>query len=147
MVLALCIADCIAPCNGAATIYRCNDSVAYPHGRVQGSSNFVILLQSRAATQDLRKPELAHSTFHVANLALFGSRCLDPLGGLTANTADHVCMSESFGSPLGGLHVESGWNWLSDARVERRRATGDDQRIFPLAACRRPIPRGWPDER
>lgn len=55
------------------------ESRAYPHSRVQGSCNFVILLQSRAATQDLGKPELANGTLHVANLALFGSGRLDPL--------------------------------------------------------------------
>lgn len=55
-------------------------------------------------------------------------------------------MSKSFGSPLGGLDVEGGGNGLGDARVQRRRAAGDDQRIFPLAASRRPIASGWPHE-
>jgi hypothetical protein len=50
-----------------------------PHGSVERSSNFIVLLQSRAATQDLGKPELANSAFHMPNLALCGSRSLDPL--------------------------------------------------------------------
>lgn len=55
-------------------------------------------------------------------------------------------MGESFGSPLGGLDVERGSNGLSDTGVQRRRATGDDQRIFPLAASCRPVPGGRTDE-
>lgn len=54
-------------------------STAYPHSRVQSSCNLVILLQPGTASQDLGEPELADSTLHVANLALFGSGGLDPL--------------------------------------------------------------------
>lgn len=54
-------------------------SIAYPHSRVQSSCNLVILLQPGAASQDLGEPELADSTLHVAYLALFGGRGLDPL--------------------------------------------------------------------
>lgn len=114
----------------------------YPHGRVQGPCNLIVLLQPRAAPQDLGQPELTNSPLHVANLALGGRRGLDPLGGLTANTADHIGMGEGFRGPLGGLEVERGGNGLGDAGVQRRRATGNDQRIFPLAASRRPVPSG-----
>lgn len=55
-------------------------------------------------------------------------------------------MGESFRSPLGGLEVESGGNWLRDTGVQRRSAAWDDQRIFPLTASCRPIPRGWANE-
>jgi hypothetical protein len=81
--------------------------VAHPHGRVQGSSNLIILLQSGAAAQNLWQPELTDGALHVANLSLVWGGSLDPLRGFTANTAYHVGMSESLGGPLGGFDVES----------------------------------------
>ncbi len=42
----------------------------YPHRSVQSTCHIVLLLQSWAATKNLWKPELVHSTLHVGNLAL-----------------------------------------------------------------------------
>jgi hypothetical protein len=63
----------------------------------------------------------------VADLALCGRRSLDPLRGLAANTADHIGMSESLGSTLLGLHVESGGNRLRNARVQRGCPAGNQE--------------------
>lgn len=82
----------------------------------------------------------------MANLTLSRGRGSDPLGWLTANTADHIGMGECFRGPLSGLDVQRRSHGLSDAGVQRRRAAGDDQRIFPLAASRRPVPGGRTDE-
>jgi hypothetical protein len=51
----------------------------YPHSRVQRAGDVVVLLQSGAAPQNLRKPELADGAFHVADLALHRRRCFHPL--------------------------------------------------------------------
>jgi hypothetical protein len=66
-----------------------------PHGSVKGAGNVVVLLQSRAASQNLRKPELTNGTLHVSNLSLRRWRSLDPLRGLAADTTYHVGMGKS----------------------------------------------------
>ncbi len=78
----------------------------YPHGSVQSAGNLIILLQSRAASKNFRKPELRYRTLHVANLALRGRWSLDPLRGLTADATDHVGMGEGFRGPLLGLDIQ-----------------------------------------
>lgn len=67
---------------------------------MKGAGNVVILLQSRAASENFRKPELTDGALHVSNLALWRWRCLDPLRGLTADTAYHVGMGKSLGCTL-----------------------------------------------
>jgi hypothetical protein len=109
----------------------------YPHGSMQRTSNLVVLLQPGAATQNLRKPELANGTLHVTDLALSRGGSLDPLRGLTANTAYHVSMGEGLGRPLLGLHVESRGNRLSNPRVERRGPAGDNEAGVTLIASAR----------
>lgn len=106
----------------------------HPHGGVQRPGNLVVLLETRAAAENLGQPELADGTLHVANLALSGRRCLDPLRGLTANTADHVGMGERLGRALLGLGGESRGDGLGDAGVQRRGAAGDDEVVVALVA-------------
>lgn len=95
---------------------------------MQGAGNVIVLLQSRAASEDLGQPELADSTLHVADFALRWRGRLDPLRRLAANATDHVGMGQSLGGALLGLVVGKGrGNWLCDPRVEGRGATGNDQ--------------------
>lgn len=89
----------------------------YAHGSMQRASDVVVLLQSRAATENLWLPERRYGTFHVANLSLGGSGRLDPLGGLSAHTAYHVSMRESLWSSLAWLDVQSRRKRLGDSRV------------------------------
>lgn len=99
----------------------------YAHGGVKSTRNFVVLLKTRAASQNLREPELSHGTLHVANLSLSGSGSLDPLRGLAANTTHHVSMGESLGRASLGLDVEGGGNGLCNARVQRRGAARNQE--------------------
>lgn len=62
----------------------------HPHSRVQRPCDLVVLLQTRARAQDLRKPELLDGTLHVAYFALGRGGSFNPLRGLSTNTADHV---------------------------------------------------------
>ena len=50
-----------------------------PHRRVERPCDFIVLLESGAASQDLRQPELTDCTFHVANLSLWWRGCSGPL--------------------------------------------------------------------
>lgn len=111
--------------------------MTYSHGSMQGASNVVILLQPRAAAQDLRQPKLPDSTLHVSDLALGRGRGLDPLGRLAANTTDHVGMCKGLGRPLLVLGIESRGNWLGNSRMKRRCPAGDYQIIVALVAGRR----------
>lgn len=105
---------------------------------MQRPSNLVVLLQSRAATQDLRQPELTDRAFHVANLSLGRRGCLHPLGRLTTYTTHHVGMGERLRRPLR-------WLWLvhlarcrlGDAGVQRRRPVRDDKVVLVAAGCLR----------
>jgi hypothetical protein len=107
---------------------------AYPHGSVQSSGNFVILLQSWTATKDLWQPELAHGTFHVAYLALSRRWCLYPLRRLSSNTAYHIGVCECFRCSLLRLDVQSGGDRLCDTRVERGCSARDDEVLVTLVA-------------
>lgn len=53
--------------------------MAYPHGRVQGPSDLVVLLQPWTAPQNLWQPELADGALHMPNLSLRRCRRFDPL--------------------------------------------------------------------
>ena len=110
--------------------------VSYPHGRVQSACDLIVLLQPRAASQDLWQPELADGALHVSNLALGRLRCLDPLRGLSAHTAYHVRMRERLGRPLIGLGAQLRGNWLRDARVEGGGSAGHHERVVPMVAQR-----------
>jgi hypothetical protein len=44
--------------------------MAYPHSSMKGAGNVVVLLQSRAASKNLRQPELTDGALHVSNLSL-----------------------------------------------------------------------------
>ena len=116
----------------------------HPHGRVQHPGNLVVLLEPRATAQDLGQPELADGALHVADLALGGRGGAHPLRRLAAHAAHHVGMGQRLGCPLGGLDVERGGDGLGDARVQRRGAARDDQRVLGdgLGVARRgPVPR------
>jgi len=76
------------------------NSRTYPHRCVQRPCDLIVLLQSRAASQNLRQPELADCALHMPDLSLGRRGCSCPLRWLAANTADHICMGESLGSPL-----------------------------------------------
>jgi hypothetical protein len=73
---------------------------------MQRPSDLVVLLETRAAAQNLGKPELANRSLHMANFALCWRRRLDPLGGLPANTTYHIGMSERFRAPLRRLDAQ-----------------------------------------
>jgi hypothetical protein len=123
--------------------------MTYPHSRVQSTGDLVILLKTRAASKDLREPELTDGTLHVANLALRGSRRLDPLRRLTADTAYHVGMGESLGSTLLGLVAERRGDWLRDARVQGRGTAGNQEVVGTLitsAGSALAIAGPWPGE-
>ena len=117
-----------------SSIFRQERKSTHPHGSVESTGNLVVLLEPRAAAQDLWEPELAYGTLHVANLALGRRGSLDPLGGLATNTAHHVGVGESLGGPLLGLHVKRRGDRLGDARVQRRGPAGDDQVAVGLIA-------------
>lgn len=119
---------------------------SYPHGGVQRSRNLIILFQPRAATQNLGQPELANGTLHVLNLPLYWCWRLDPLGWLTANTTDHVGMGQGLWRALCGLQVQCRGNWLGDTRMQRRRATGDNERSVGLVSSHGPVPSGRANE-
>lgn len=82
---------------------------------MQSAGNLVIMLQPGTASQDLRQPELADGTLHMADLTLGRGGSLHPLGGLPAHATDHVGMGEGLWSPLDRLGVECGRDWLSNA--------------------------------
>lgn len=122
----------------------------YPHSRVQSSCNLIILLQPWTATEDLRQPELSHSTLHVSDLSLGRSWCLDPLRWFPSHTTHHIRMSESLWRPLLRLGVQGAWNWLCDARVERGGSTGYDEIavIAIMIACAGTVvASAWPCKR
>lgn len=62
---------------------------------------------------------MPNSALHVGDFALGGSGSLDPLRGFTADTADHVGMSERLWGSLLGLLGQSRRNGLGDAGMER----------------------------
>jgi hypothetical protein len=94
---------------------RCVRVEKYLHGRVESTSNLIVLVESRTASENLWKPKLADSTLHVANLALSRRRCFHPLCRLSSNTTYHVSMSECLWRSLDGLDIESRGDWLGDA--------------------------------
>ena len=110
----------------------------YPHSGMKRSGNLIILLQSWAATQDLWKPELADSTFHVLNLALSRRRGFDPLRRLSPDTTNHVGVGQSLGCSLTRLDVQRGRKRLRDPGVQRGCSTGDDE-VFCLVPRRRSL--------
>lgn len=79
---------------------------SYSHGGIQGSCYLIVLFQPRATPQNLRQPELADGTFHVADLALRRRRSSNPLGRLSANATYHVGMGESLGGSLVRLDLQ-----------------------------------------
>lgn len=117
-----------------------------PHGRVQGPGNLIILFQPRTAAQDLGQPELAHGALHVSDLALGRSGRADPLRWFTADTTDHVGVSQGLGGALGGFCVGLGGNGLGDPGVQRRGATGHNQRVLTLLARGGPVASGGSGE-
>lgn len=94
------------------------------------SGNLIILLQPGTAPQNLGQPELADGALHMADLPLGGGRSADPLRRLTTNTTDHVGMSQGLGGSLGGLGADLRGNRLGDAGMQRRGATGEDERVL-----------------
>lgn len=122
-------------------LQRCRGT--YPHGGMEGSSNLIILLESRAASEDFRQPELAHGTLHVTDFALSRGRCPHPLRGFTAHPAYHVGMGEGLGGALNGLDIEARRNRLGDARMKRRRATWNHERVLSLVASCWPVSSSW----
>lgn len=82
---------------------------------------------------------MSNSTFHVLDLPIRWSRGFDPLGWLTANTTDHVCMSEGLRSwSVVGLG-DGRWKRLGNARVEGRCPAWDDVCVNNLLAGTRTI--------
>lgn len=86
---------------------------------MQSPRSLVVLLKTGAAAEDLGEPELPDGALHVGDFALGGSGSLDPLRRLTADTADHVGMSERLGGSLLGLLDQGGGNGLGDAGMQR----------------------------
>ena len=75
----------------------------YPHSSMESSGNLIVLFQTRAAAEDLWKPELADGTLHVLNTSLDGCWSANPLRRFAPNTADHIGMGEGLGGALGRL--------------------------------------------
>lgn len=100
---------------------------------MQGSCNLIILLQSRTATQNLRQPELANGALHMTDFPLGRGGGSNPLRRFTTNTTDHIGMGEGLGGALRGLHSLR-LDGLGDARVQRRGATRDHQRVFSVTS-------------
>jgi len=105
---------------------------------MQRTSNFIVLLESWAATQDLWKPELANGTLHVGDLPLRGRRRFHPLRRLSANTTHHICVGQSLGSSLARLDIQCGGKRLCDPRVQRGGPTRNDQ-VVNLIPCGRSL--------
>ncbi|KAH6610285.1 hypothetical protein Trco_000305 [Trichoderma cornu-damae] len=84
--------------------------------------NVIVLLQPGAAAQDLGEPELPDGALHVGDFALGRSGSLDPLGGLAADSADHVGVRERLRGALLRLLGQGGGDGLGDAGMERRGA-------------------------
>lgn len=117
--------------------------MAYSHRRVQRPCNLVVLLESGAASQDLRQPELTNCTLHVPDLSLWWRRSSSPLRRLPANTTYHVGMGEGLGSALADLrlaHVASG---LRNATVQTGCAIGNDE-VVGVATLWTASARTWP---
>jgi hypothetical protein len=108
--------------------------LSYPHGGMESPGDFVVLLQTRAASENLRQPKLSDSTLHMANLALGWSWSLDPLRRFPSNTTYHVGMGQSLWRPLLGFDIEGRRDGLCDPGVQRRRPAGDDQVAVGLVA-------------
>lgn len=106
----------------------------YPHSGMKRSGNLIVLFQTRAATEDLWKPELTDGTFHVLNASLNGCRSANPLRGFAPNTTDHVGMSECLWCVLGRLCDQRGRHWLRDTGMEGGRSAGDDSHVNLLLA-------------
>lgn len=113
---------------------------------MQSSSNLIVLLQSRATSENLWQPKLANGALHMTDFPLSGCGGLYPLRRLTADTTYHVGMSEGLGSSLNGFDIETRWDWLGDARMKRRGATRDNEGILSLVARTRPVASGRADE-
>jgi hypothetical protein len=109
--------------------------VAYPHRSMQGSCDFVILLQPWTASKNLGQPELAHSALHMADLTLGRRRSLHPLRGLPSHTADHVGMGKSLWRTLLRLDAQRRRDGLCDAGMQRRGPARDDEILVVLIAC------------
>lgn len=108
--------------------------VAYPHCGMKRSCYLIVLFQSRTAPQNLRKPELADSTFEVANLALDGRRCLHPLRWFSANTTYHISMCKCLWRPVSSPLLHHGARQrLRDAGVQRRSSVWDYQILVVTA--------------
>lgn len=105
----------------------------HPHSRVQALCNLIILLESRAAPKNLRKPKLPNGSLHMSNLSLRRWRSLHPLRRLSSHTTHHIGMGEGLWRPLGGLHVQCRRNRLCNAGVQRRGTARDDQRRVLVA--------------
>lgn len=106
---------------------------------MQSAGNLIVGFQSGTAAQNLGQPELGDCALHVLDFPLRRRRSLNPLGGLAAHAADHVRMGERLGGSLSRLEVERGWDGLSDAGMQRRGATGDDEGILALIPSHGPV--------
>ena len=122
-----------------------SSDISYPHSGMQRSGDLIILLQPRAASQDLWQPELPDCTFHVPNLALRWCWRLHPLRWLSSHTAHHVGMGQCLGGTLSWLwSVHGAWHWLSDSGMERRRPIRNDQVLVVCPTRRTRLSRPWP---
>lgn len=77
----------------------------YTHSCVQSSCNVIILFQTRAASKNLREPELVDGTLDVRDLPLWWWWGLNPLRRLTPNSTDHIGMREGLWCSLSHLAV------------------------------------------
>lgn len=100
---------------------------------MQRPCDFIVLLESWAASQYLGQPKLANGALHMADLALWRSRRSGPLGWLATNTAHHVGMGESLGSSLVDFWLVHLASRLGNARVQRRSPVGNDEVLLVTA--------------
>ena len=110
-------------------------AVAYSHSSIKSARDLVVLLQSWAATQDLRQPELADRTLHMPYPSLSWRRRFDPLRWFSSHSRYHISMRECLGCPLIRLYVERRRYGLCDTGVEGGGSTWDHKRVFAMVAC------------
>ena len=106
---------------------------------MEGPRNLVVLLEPRAASQNLWQPEGANCALHVSNLALARCRRLDPLRWLPSHTAYHVCVGQRLGTLCSLSHVQRRGKRLGDSRMKGRGTAWDDQTVVPMVPGRRAV--------
>lgn len=87
----------------------------YPHGRVESASNLIVLLQPRAAPQDLGQPKLPRAALGMSDFAMRRRWRFDPMGRLPGYPTDQIGVGQRFGSLVVCLDAQRRQRRLGDA--------------------------------